>query len=743
LKRPKIDSNLYQQKSPTPLTPVDEAWNKMAEQLDSEMPVSNQEPKKRTIAISSSQFVLLMVAAMIFAGGGTFIALKSIENKKEIHSTKYPKLNSLNNKTVQTDSIISDIPGETDIQTSISTNQKENEEEMPPQQHSNNQTSLSTAIAKTNTPHEVASVEKSNQNNATVDNAGLKTNKSDTTISSIDEQHKTAIADTINFQLNNSLPKVVDNDVVNTNNSKNTTNPIEEQHETASVDTINYQLNSTLPKVAENYVLNTSKPNNTRNAIGKQHETASVDTINSQLNNTLPKVVDNDVVNTNKLDSTADAIGKQYKTASVDTINSQLNSILPKVVDNDVVNTNNSNSTTDALEKQYKTASVDTINYQLNSTLPKVAENYVLNTGNPKNITSPIEKQYKTASVDTINHQLNSTLPKVIDNYVLNTGKSNSTADAIGKQYETAFVDTANHQLNSSLPKVVDNYVLNTSKSNSTTDAIGKQHETAFVDTINHQLNTILFKGENVAKMELKTKPVLNDSHRTEGNSLNTNLSTKETEKIENRGSNYSRYSYLKNNHIFIGLSGNSGLLFSKNESKNIYSYGDILSIGIRNTKYKLAVETGIGFQSLEYHVPYSRTLYTYQATGTYDSTATVSSYKYSLRSLVIPFFITKEILQYNTIFLDVKTGINTSIFLSKKRLFNQLPADVQLIDNSYPISKLNFSFALSPQLRWDINEKFSFNVNAGAVFYLNSLYQNKSLKPFGINLSAGIHYFL
>ena len=619
MKRPKIDSNLYQQKSPTPLTPVDEAWNKMAEQLDSEMPVSNQEPKKRTIAISSSQFVLLMVAAMIFAGGGTFIALKSIENKKEIHLTKYPKLNSLINKTVQTDSSAI-TPGETDIQTSISTNQKENEEEMLPQQHSNNQTSLSTAIAKTNTPHEVTSVEKSNQNNATVDNAGLKTNKSDTTISSIDEQHKTAIADTINFQLNNSLPKVVDNDVVNTNNSKNTTSPIEEQHETASVDTINYQLNSTLPKVAENYVLNTSKPNNTRNAIGKQHETAFVDTINSQLN---------------------------------------------------------------------------------------------------------------------------SILPKVIDNYGVNTGKSNSTTDALEKQYKTASVDTINYKLNSSLPKVVANYVVNTNKSDSTTDAIGKQYKTAFVDTINHQLNSILFKNGNVAKVELKTKPVLNDSHRTERNSLNTNLSTKETEKIENRGSNYSRYSYLKNNHIFIGLSGNSGLLFSKNESKNIYSYGDILSIGIRNTKYKLAVETGIGFQSLEYHVPYSRTLYTYQATGTYDSTATVSSYKYSLRSLVIPFFITKEILQYNTIFLDVKTGINTSIFLSKKRLFNQLPADVQLIDNSYPISKLNFSFALSPQLRWDINEKFSFNVNAGAVFYLNSLYQNESLKPIGINLSASIHYFL
>jgi len=742
LKRPKIDSNLYQQKSPTPLTPVDEAWNKMAEQLDSEMPVSNQEPKKRTIAISSSQFVLLMVAAMIFAGGGTFIALKSIENKKEIHSTKYPKLNSLINKTVQTDSSAI-TPGETDIQTSISTNQKENEEEMLPQQHSNNQTSLSTAIAKTNTPHEVTSVEKSNQNNATVDNAGLKTNKSDTTISSIDEQHKTAIADTINSQLNSILPKVVDNYVLNTSKSDSTTDVIGKQYKTASVDTINSQLNSTLPKAVDNDVVNTRKSDSTTNPLEKQYETASVDTINHQLNSILPKVIDNYEVNTSKSNSTTDAIEKQYETASVDTINHQLNSILPKVIDNYVVNTNNSKNTMSPLEKQYKTASVDTINSQLNSILPKVIDNYVVNTSKSNSTTDVIGKQYETAFVDTINSQLNSILPKVIDNYGVNTGKSNSTTDALEKQYKTASVDTINYKLNSSLPKVVANYVVNTNKSDSTTDAIGKQYKTAFVDTINHQLNSILFKNGNVAKVELKTKPVLNDSHRTERNSLNTNLSTKETEKIENRGSNYSRYSYLKTNHIFIGLSGNSGLLFSKNESKNIYSYGEILAIGIRNTKYKLAVETGIGFQSLEYHVPYSRTLYTYQATGTYDSTATVSSYKYSLRSLVIPFFITKEILQYNTIFLDVKTGINTSIFLSKKRLFNQLPADVQLIDDSYPISKLNFSFALSPQLRWDINEKFSFNVNAGAVFYLNSLYQNESLKPIGINLSASIHYFL
>jgi len=680
---------------------VDEAWNKMAEQLDSEMPVSDQEPKKRTIAISSSQLGILVVAAMILVGGGTFITLKNIENKKEIHSTKYPKLNSLINKTVQTDSSAI-IPAETDIQTSISTNQKKNEEETLPQQHSNNQTSLSTAIAKTNTPHEVASVEKTNQNNTTVDNARLKTNKSDTTISSIDEQHKTAFVDTINHQLNSTLPKAIDNDVVNTRKSDSTTNPLEKQYETASVDTINYQLNNILPKVVDNYVVNTGKSDSTTSPIEEQYKTAFIDTINSQLNSILPKVVDNYVLNTSKSNSTTDALEKQHETASVDTINYQLNNILPKVVDNYVLNTSKSNSTTDALEKQHETASVDTINSQLSIPLPKVIDNYVVNTNNSKNTTSPIEEQYKTASTDAVNHQPNSTLSKLIDNYVVNTNRSNST-----------------------------------------TDTIGKQHETAFVDTINSQLNTILFKGENVAKVELKTKSVLNDSHRTERNSLNTNLSAKETEKIENRGSNFSRYSYLKTNHIFIGLSGNGGLLFSKNESKNIYSYGEILAIGIRNTKYKLAVETGIGFQSLEYHVPYSRTLYTYQATGTYDSTATVSSYKYSLRSLVIPFFITKEILRYNTIFLDVKTGINTSVFLSKKRLFNQLPADVQLIDDSYPISKLNFAFALSPQLRWDINEKFSLNVNAGAVLYLNSLYQNNTLKPIGINLSAGIHYFL
>jgi len=581
LKRPKIDSSLYKQKSPTPLTPVDEAWNKMAEQLDSEIPVSDHKPKKRTLTISSSQLGILVVAAMILAGGGTFIALKSIENKKEIHLTKYPKLNSLINKTVQTDSSAI-IPAETDIQTSINPSQKRNEEKMQPQQHSNNQTSLSTAVAKTNTPQEVALVEKTNQNNTTDDNTGLKTNKSDTTTSSIEERHETAFANT--------------------------------------VDTINHQLNSTLPKAVDNYVLNTGK----------------------------------------------------------------------------------SDSTTNFNEEQYKTASVDTVNSQSNSILPKAVDNYVVNTNNSKNTTSPVEEQYKIAVVDAVNSQLNTPLPKVVDNYELNTGKSNSAANAIEKQPETAFVDT-----------------------------------------INSQLNGILFKNENVAKAELKTKPILNNSPRTERNSLNTNLSAKETEKIEHRGSNFSRYSYLKTNHIFIGFSGNSGLLFSKNESKNIYSYGGILAIGIRNTKHKLAAETGIGFQSLEYHVPYSRTLYTYQTTVTNDSTTTVSSYKYSLSSIIIPFFITKEILQCNTIFIDVKTGINTSIFLSKKRLFNQLPADVQLIDDSYPISKLNFAFTLSPQLRWDVNDKLSLNVNAGAVFYLNSLYQNNTLKPIGINLSAGIHYFL
>ena len=448
--------NQNQQKLPTPLTPADEAWDKMAKLLDSEMPISDKKTKKRAFTISFSQFAISVVAAIIFIGGGTFITLKTIENKKEIHTSKntikHSEFDSLINKTVQSED--SAISAETAVQTNISNNQKANEEEIQNRQQNNNQTSLSTAIRQTNTPQKVVLVKKSNLNNVVADNDGTKTKKS-----------------------------------------------------------------------------------------------------------------------TNK--------------------------------------------------------------------------------------TNPVEKQLETTFTDSVNSQ--------------------------------------NHQPNSNLPK-----------------------------------------DENLAKVELETKNSINDSLRIERNSLNTNLSTKEKEKTGNGGNNYP-----KTNHLFVGLSGYNGLLFSKNTSKNIYSYGEILTIGIRNTKYNLTIETGIGFQSLEYRVPYSRMLYTYQATGIYDSTITVSSYKYSRYNLVIPLFITKEIFHYNNIFLDVKTGINTSVFLSKQRLFNQLPADIQLLEDSYPISNLNFSFAISPQFRWNINEKFSLNIDAGGVFYLNSLYQNYSLKPNGINISASLHYFL
>lgn len=458
MKKRKIYFDPNQQKSPIPLTPADEAWDKMAELLNSEMPATNQKINKRIFTTSFSQLAISLVAAIILIGGGTFITLKTIENKNEIHTHKHPvkhsEHDSLINKTVQTED--SAISAKTDVQTSISTNQKANEEEILYQKQNNNQTSLSTAITKINTLQKVVLEKKSNLNKLAVPNFGLKTNK--------------------------------------TNKSNSITNPIEKQNETAFID-----------------------------------------------------------------------------------------------------------------------------------------------------------------SVNSLNHQLNSFFPKV----------------------------------------------------------------------------------ENLAKVELETKTILNESLGTERNSPITKLSTKENEKNENKVSNFQ-----KNNHLFVELSGYNGLLFSKNVSKNIYSYGEILTVGIRNTKYNLTVETGIGFQSLEYHVPYSRTLYTYQATGIYDSTTTIASYKYSRYNLVIPLFITKEIFHYNSIFLDVKTGINTSIFLSKQRLFNPLPADIQLIENSYPISNINFSFALSPQLRWNINDKWGVNINAGGIFYFNSLYQNYSLKPIGINFSVGIHYF-
>jgi len=328
----------------------------------------------------------------------------------------------------------------------------------------------------------------------------------------------------------------------------------------------------------------------------------------------------------------------------------------------------------------------------------------------------------------------------IVDNSGIKTNNHDSNTSPVEKQHETAYLDSVNsqnRQLNSTSPQVVDNYGIKTNKQDNITNPVEKRYETVFIDSVNsqnYQLNGILPKDKNIARVELRSH--LNESLGAERNLPIRKLPTKEKEKKENGGNKYP-----KTNHLFVGLSGYNGLLFSKTGIKNIYSYGEILTFGIRNTKYNLTVETGLGFQTLEYHVPFSRTLYTYQATGIYDSTKTVSSYKYSRYNVIIPFYITKEIFHYNNIFFDVKMGINTSVFLSKQRLFNQVPADIKLVEDAYPISKLNFSFSLSPQLRWDINDKFSFYINAGGEFYLNSLYQNFSLKPIGVNLSAGIHY--
>ena len=492
MKKTKIYLNQHQQKSPTPLTPTDEAWNKMAELLDSEMPASDQKSKKRAFAISFSQLAISIVAAIVLVGGGTFITLRTIEkNKKEIHNTKQQnnklKNDSLANKILLSEDTI--VSADTAVNTLNNSTPKANDKSKIQQHQDNNQTSLST-VTKTQNPPKAFSVKISNLSTALVDSSGLN----------------------INYPI--SL-----------------TNPIDTDKETAQVERVGADIK---PSV------------------------------------TLPR------------DENADKV--EIKTET------NLN---------------------DSLKQERNTS-----------------------------ISNPITKKKMKR-----------------ENFFKNFPRNIRLFEGLFDNIGSLFSKNSNSQFNGNIRK----------------------------------------------------------------NSVS---------------------SFSKNNHLFIGLSGYNDLLFSKNASKNIYSYGEILTIGIRNIKQSLAVETGIGFQSLEYHLPYSRKLYTYQATGIYDSTITVSSYKYSRYNLVIPLFITKEIFHYNNIFLDVKTGVSTSIFLSKQRLFNQLPADIKLIEDSYQISNVNFSFAISPQFRWDINDKFSLNINAGGIFYLNSLYQNNSLKPIGINLSAGIHYY-
>ena len=133
-----------QQKSDSQLTPVDDAWNKMAALLDSEMPVAKPQDKKRLFSVSFSQLAISIVAAMVFVGGGTFIAIKTIENKKENYSTtqsnNYSQHDSLDNKTLQfTDSAIENNP---DVQSNIDMTLKSNKEEVLNQKQNNNKTSF-------------------------------------------------------------------------------------------------------------------------------------------------------------------------------------------------------------------------------------------------------------------------------------------------------------------------------------------------------------------------------------------------------------------------------------------------------------------------------------------------------------------------------------------------------------------------------------------------------------------------
>lgn len=276
---------------------------------------------------------------------------------------------------------------------------------------------------------------------------------------------------------------------------------------------------------------------------------------------------------------------------------------------------------------------------------------------------------------------------------------------------------------------IVENTGLETEKSKKSTISIDKQQTLAYIDTLDAQQNKLdkhLQNDADLSHLKLETKTNAND-----------NLQLKKVEETKKDRAKKNPTT----NHFFIGISGFNGLLFSNKNSKNFYSYGELLTIGLRNTTYNLSVEAGIGFQYLEYHIPYSRTLYTYKTTGSYDSTITVSSYKYSRKNIIIPLYFSKEILHSNKVFLDVKTGLNTSILLSNQRLFKPLPNDIQLIEDANTLSDINFSVELSPQLRWKINEKFSVRLNANAILYLNSLYQNYSLKPIGINLSTGIYY--
>jgi hypothetical protein len=219
-----------------------------------------------------------------------------------------------------------------------------------------------------------------------------------------------------------------------------------------------------------------------------------------------------------------------------------------------------------------------------------------------------------------------------------------------------------------------------------------------------------------------------------------------------------------------VGIYVNFGQVYQQDRSPNFF-YGGMITGGLWNKKWNAGIETGIGICKYKDYgqvenswivndsVMKKDTIWHQQDSLNYFeivdsivylpvSFSETLDYQYSYSFLQLPLFISKQIANFGKLSLGVKAGPLVGFLISKKEsVSGTKPPEnviVSQVNKNYSRLEISWQLHIAPQLRWDVNNKFSLTCSPSAVFFLNNLYEkdNKPLsKPYGLSIYGGITY--
>jgi hypothetical protein len=203
-----------------------------------------------------------------------------------------------------------------------------------------------------------------------------------------------------------------------------------------------------------------------------------------------------------------------------------------------------------------------------------------------------------------------------------------------------------------------------------------------------------------------------------------------------------------------IGINGNIGEVVQKERDPNMF-YGVMVTVGLWNEKLKGGIETGVGYEVYEDYGSVTENIrfdsIPTDTSGNFqylDSTR-ITAYKYQYAYLQVPLFVAKQLVSKGRFSLDIKTGPVVGFMISDRKTldFTSGPTGGEILStvkNDYSRLKISWQWQLMPQLRWNLNKRFSLSLSPYGIFYLNNLYDKKNRPdnmPVGLGVYGGLIY--